>query len=95
MAYIQKNNPFKQRVNTLEDITYGKEYPEVIIEGEKNPEISKEYPEVLIKGKRKPKVDKEKLAKAGESINDYGNKITERGKEMYEGMKKYLSMYTA
>jgi len=78
MAYIQKNNPFKQRVNDLDDVALGKEYPEVLIEG-----------------KRKPKVNKEKLAKAGESISGYGDKITERGKEMYEGMKKYLNMYTA
>ena len=78
MAYIQKNNPFKQRVNDLDDVALGYEYPEVVI-----------------KGKRKPKVNKEKLAKAGESISSYGEKITEKGKEMYEGMKKYLNMYTA
>ena len=87
MAYIQKNNPFKQRVTDgFIEGSDGTDLDDVV--------LNKEYPEVLIEDKRKPKVDKEKLAKAGESISDYGGKIAEKGKEMYEGMKKYLNMYT-
>ena len=61
--------------------------PEDVIQGD-------ELPEVLIEGKKNPKINKQAVEKASEAITEFGDKITERGKEMYEGMKKHLSMYT-